>query len=347
MKIQMASLSIAARATLDMHSLNNEGSEGNQIQTREADIAGADARMYHVNAISGDMLKHIQCEHFFNIARTTGLPLCAGCALFDANRVNADAAWIAHIPKTDREAISALLTHCALDDVAGTFITAGGETGKRAIRRDSAVEFGWVVGVPSLVQTGRYLHVKYASELSKEQVLADAAAREKEGSNLGQAIFYRPASSGVYALVCHIELGRVGYNDILHTYALDDAERTSRAKALLQSVLYTFLELNGAMRNTQLPHLVALQGILSWSQSPAIPAPLISPLAGGFENAQFFCEETRRVGRALSRGNETVIDSKSFEGISDFAVKMSDVIDQAVPASLIPPQENMDQSESK
>src|SRR5437764_1121066 len=38
MKTPIASLSIAARATLDMHSLNNEGGEGNQIQTRMVDI---------------------------------------------------------------------------------------------------------------------------------------------------------------------------------------------------------------------------------------------------------------------------------------------------------------------
>ncbi len=38
MTTSIASLSIAARVTLDMHSLNNEGGEGNQIQTRMVDI---------------------------------------------------------------------------------------------------------------------------------------------------------------------------------------------------------------------------------------------------------------------------------------------------------------------
>ena len=51
-----------------MHSLNNEGGEGNQIQTRMVDIVGADGRMHNVNAISGDMLKHIQAQHFFELA---------------------------------------------------------------------------------------------------------------------------------------------------------------------------------------------------------------------------------------------------------------------------------------
>lgn len=53
------SLSTSARATLDMHSLNNEGGEGNQIQTRMVDIFAGDGKLHNVNAISGDMLKHI------------------------------------------------------------------------------------------------------------------------------------------------------------------------------------------------------------------------------------------------------------------------------------------------
>ena len=59
MTTQMYSLSVCARATLDLHSLNNEGSEGTQIQTRMVDIVAADGELYNVNAISGDMFKHI------------------------------------------------------------------------------------------------------------------------------------------------------------------------------------------------------------------------------------------------------------------------------------------------
>jgi CRISPR-associated protein Cst2 len=252
--LQIASLSVAARATLDMHSLNNEGGEGNQIQTRMVDIVGADGHMHNVNAISGDMLKHIQAQHFFELARASRLPLCAGCDHFDANRINADRAWSEQMPKGDRDALNALLQRCALDDTAGILITAG----NRSLPRKSVVEFGWVVGIPEIVQSESYFHVKYA-ERDRKRREADAAAREREGSNLGQAIFHRPASSGIYAIVCHAELSRIGYNDISQTYAIDDAERARRATALIQSIMHTFLELNGAMRTTQLPHLVALE----------------------------------------------------------------------------------------
>lgn len=335
MAFPVASLSIAARATLDMHSLNNEGGEGNQIQTRMVDIVGADGRIYNVNAISGDMLKHIQAQHYFELARATRLPLCVGCAQFDANRINADEEWKKTAPKRDREALDALLRYCSLDDTAGILITSMGEE-KRSLPRKSVVEFGWVVGIPSLVQSESYFHVKYASERGKEARVADAAARESEGSNLGQAIFHRPASSGVYALVCHIELSRIGYNDISQTYAIDEGQRASRAHALLQSVMHTFLELNGAMRTTQLPHLVALEGMMTWSSSNAVPAPLVSPLAGGRDDLTAYRTHAREIVSALNGSSQPVVGASEFANLSEFAHTMRRFVDEASPSSATP-----------
>ncbi len=328
MTMNIASISISARATIDMHNLNNEGGEGNQIQTRMVDIIGADGRMHNVNAISGDMLKHIQAQHFFKLAREQGMPLCAGCDHFDANRINADSAWIESMPKSDREALSALLQKCAMDDTAGILITAGG----RSLPRKSVVEFGWVVGVPALVKSESYFHVKYA-ERDKERVASDAAAREKEGSNLGQTIFHRPASSGVYAMVCHLELGRIGYNDISQTYVVDEDERARRARALIQSVMHTFLELNGAMRTTQLPHLVALEGIITRSSSGAVPAPMVSPLAGGREDNDAYRAQAETIAQALN-GSAQVVTPQKFDTLSDFAEQMRSFVDEVVPAAL-------------
>jgi CRISPR-associated protein Cst2 len=325
MAFNVASLSISARATLDMHSLNNEGGEGNQIQTRMVDIVGTDGRMYNVNAISGDMLKHIQAEHFFQLAREQGLPLCAGCTTFNANRINADSAWIAASAKmTDREALASLLQKCALDDTAGILITAG----NKSLPRKSVVEFGWVVGVPQLVTSDSYFHVKYATERTKEKVAEDATARERDGSNLGQAIFHRPASSGIYAIVCHLELGRIGYNDITQTYDIQQEDRAKRAKAVIQSVLHTFVELNGAMRATQLPHLVKLEGAVTWSASGAIPAPLISPVDPTYR------EQAKEVSTALN-GTAQQVQSSEFDSLTEFAQAMRQLVDGAVPATLV------------
>ncbi|MGB9776387.1 MAG: DevR family CRISPR-associated autoregulator, partial [Anaerolineae bacterium] len=80
------SLSISGRLTLEMHSLNNEGGEGNQVVTRTVTLVDTDGSIHKVNAISGDMFKHIQAEHFYLLARERGLPLCAGCRTFRSDR---------------------------------------------------------------------------------------------------------------------------------------------------------------------------------------------------------------------------------------------------------------------
>ena len=66
------SLAISAQAIFDMHSLNNEGGEGNQIQTRMVNIADSKGNLHNVNAVSGDMFKHIQAEHLHRLAAAIG-----------------------------------------------------------------------------------------------------------------------------------------------------------------------------------------------------------------------------------------------------------------------------------
>lgn len=300
-------LSISARLTLDMHSLNNEGGEGNQIQTRMVNIVDQSGSLHNVNAISGDMYKHIQAEHLFNIAKTNpDLPLCAGCREFNANRINADKAFFERTAKSnDAQVLDELLKTCTIDDIEGILITEG----KRSLPRKSVIEFGWVVGVPEKVETDSYFHVKYAS--SDRTKTAESRKEESDsGANLGQAIFHRPASSGIYALVCHLELARIGFNDITQTYAIPTEQRVARAKALLESVLYTFLQPNGAMRSTQAPHLVNLEGIVSISAG-ATPAPTVSPLKDDYR------EQITHVKTALDNIVPNTIDTHAFNSQGD------------------------------
>ncbi|WP_322489270.1 DevR family CRISPR-associated autoregulator [Chloroflexus sp.] len=324
------SISLAINATLDMHNLNNEGNEGNQLQTRMVDIIGVDGQLYSVNAISGDMLKHIQAEHLFHLARERNLPLCAGCQQFNPNRINADANFINRTKgQSDAKTIDDLLKTCAIDDIEGILITEGG----RSIPRKSVIEFGWAVGKPETREghNQSFFHVKYAPERSEEQRKQDATQRiqgqgeEKVGgANLQQAIFYRPASSGQYAIVCHLEFGRVGYNDIRQDYTLPPEERAARGAALLDSVLYTFVQLNGAMRSAQLPHLVTLEGALAFSTT-LIPAPLISPLAPDY------ADQMQRIGRAIG-GNQVCV--KTFTSLAQFAELMRSLSDEAQPYTI-------------
>ena len=331
------SLSLAINATLDMHNLNNEGSEGNQLQTRMVDVVGSDGNLYNVNAISGDMLKHIQAEHFFNLARQRGLPLCAGCQQFNPNRINADADFIARTkPLKDAETLDELLRVCATDDIEGILITEGG----RSIPRKSVVEFGWAIGIPDDTREGHnqnFFHVKYATERGEQQRGTDVTKRVDRpkkgepssertgGANLQQAIFHRPASSGKYAIVCHLEFGRIGYNDIRQQYALALEERTRRGAALLESLLHTFVQLNGAMRSAQLPHLVALEGAMSYSTT-MLPAPLISPLAPDY------AQQMAQIGKALGGGDGVTVES--FGSLGQFAELIQSLTTSAQPYTL-------------
>ena len=85
----VSSLSLCARITLDLHSLNNEGTEGNQQQTRMVHIVDQRGHRAVVNGISGDMFKHILVEHLIPLLETAGQPLSPGARVHDADRINA------------------------------------------------------------------------------------------------------------------------------------------------------------------------------------------------------------------------------------------------------------------
>jgi CRISPR-associated protein Cst2 len=305
------SLSISGRMTLELHSLNNEGGEGNQIMTRTVTLVDPEGGIHKVNAISGDMFKHIQAEHFYLLARERGLPLCAGCQTFRSDRILGDSQFFRNLPSRDQEVIHALLQHCALDDTEGTLIAQGA----RSIPRKSVAEFGWVVGLPDKVRTESYFHVRYAQERGGEGEEAQA-----------QPIFHRPASSGIYAAVATFELTRIGFNDISQTYAIPEEERLRRYQAFLESVLYTFVEPNGAMRGTQNPHIVAFEGVVTVSHA-VLPAPTISPLAEDYR------EQVQRVAQALDPAGQH-LRVYPFTDMAGFAATMRQILEATRPYRL-------------
>jgi CRISPR-associated protein Cst2 len=314
MTTAIRSLSLSGRLTLDMHSLNNEGGEGNQIQTRMVHIVDGQGDLAVVNAISGDMLKHIQAEHLWTIATASEgkLPLCAGCTVFNANRVNVDRDFIGSLQnsKDNSDITSRLLRHCILDDTEGILITEG----KRSMPRKSTIEFGWMVGMPEKTRTESYFHVKY------DLAGRGAGAGDESGANTGQNIFYRPASSGVYAVVAHVELHRVGYNDVSRTYTLDDEQRRDRQRALVQSLLYTFLRTAGAHRNTQHPHVLNFEGVVAVSRAAA-PAPTASALSSNY------AEQMTQTAESLNRMvGEGAIAVNPFDSSAGFADQLANIV---------------------
>ncbi len=303
------SVSISGRVILDLHSLNNEGSEGNQLNARQVYIVTGDGRNptpSNVNAISGDMLKHIQTEHFRRLAQIYKLPLSQGAFLGNANRINWDfeneSTRKIGSDEKDFQLLDRIITTCSLTDVAGTLVTAS----KKSTPRKSLVEFGWAAGIPEITKTESYLHTKYVADSGMEK-------KAQDGTNLGQNLFHRPASSGVYALV---------YPD-----KLSEEERAYRARALLESVLYTFLQLDGAHRNTQTPHVVGFEGMITTSSS-VVPAPAFSPLHPEY------CMHIERIATNLNRLHEGAITLYPFDSPGMFTEAMTNLITSSQPYRL-------------
>lgn len=313
---QIASISISGRMTLNMHSLNNEGGEGNQIITRQLTIIGGDGEEHTVNGISGDMFKHIHVGHLINQAKEKGLPLCSNCKIGNPNRLSSGEDLGTYFAEnenyTDKDIADAIIKKCIIDDTHGVLITKIGSKNKNHARK-SIVEFAWAVGIPEINNTETYIHTK---------VVSDAGSQEKgAASNEGQNIFHRPANHGIYAFVCSIDVYRLSYNDVTRTYP-EISDRNERYKALLSSLLNTFLNPKGAMTSTQKPHITDFEGVLSIS-SNSTPAPTVSPI-----NEDFKTEiETIKNNLNKIEGKE-VIEVKEFNGFG----KLSEIFEELIKA---------------
>lgn len=309
------SIALSARVNLNLHNLNSEGTEGNQQQTRMVYVVLPDpedasgANRYSVNAVSGDMFKHIFVGHLTDALLSVGEPLSEGARTYNPDRVNVDAKFVEEVTKDktkDGEAVLAeVIKRCAVTDIAGTLITEG-----RAVARKSCVEFGWVVGIPELVHSEQYFHVKYDPR-SRSKSASQQGDKQGEGTVAGtQAIFHRPANSGFYALVCQLDLARIGMNEISRKIEIPEESRRKRQKAAMQALLATLVQPAGAQRNTQNPHITECTGVVSVSRS-YLPAPTVSPL-----NSEF-ASEVEGVANTL---NSLVADSvtvKKFTKLSE------------------------------
>lgn len=319
--MKLHSLSISGIVTMNMHALNNEGSEGNTMMTRMVEIVDAAGKNHTVNAISGDMFKHIQAEHLFmEAANSKDIPLCEACKTFDANRICGDESFTRKsefkADTKDSKILTEAIKKCVIDDAEGILITSeiGGK--KRSISRKSAIEFGWVVGCPDNTRTESYFHAKYVPE--------GRGKGSGAGENLGQNIFHRPASSGQYAVVVNVDLYKVGRNDITLSY-VDGVDRQARIKVLLKSVLSTFIKPTGAHRNTQHPHVLDFSGVVATSVS-TLPAPVISGLNPNYK------EEIRQIADSLNETSaDRTIEVQPFGGLGEFSKLMANIINSVQP----------------
>lgn len=315
----IASISISGEITLNLHSLNNEGGEGNQIITRQVTIVDKNGETHTVNAISGDMFKHIHAVHLAQLAKEQNLPLSNYAEKLNPNRISKDD-FLTYFKnnsnnknESSSDIVSAMISICTICDTHGILITdkIGDNKNSSNTPRKSTVEFGWTVGIPGKNNTESYLHTK---------LVPDASGVRGEGSNEGQNIFHRPANHGVYAMVCSIDVYRLGFNDISREYPIDDSARKSRYKVLIQSLLSSFINPKGAMTSTQKPHITDFKGVVAVSHK-LTPAPTISALNEGYS------AEIKKIAENLNKIETASIEIKEFNGLGEFSTILTDLMD--------------------
>lgn len=295
------SVAISARLTMNLHNLNSEGTEGNQQQTRMVHVVDAGGKRQSVNAVSGDMFKRILVDHMIPLLAEAGQPLSPMAQQHSPDRIVAGYEPLRTLAgnkqNLDSAVMAMMVKDCAATDLAGALLTD-----QRAVGRKSVIEFGWVVGLPAATHTEQYLHVKYAPEGRGTATGGTSVAGQ-------QALFHRPASSGIYALVCNLDLYRIGLNDITREY-VEGVDRVARAKALIQALAATLVKPAGAQRNTQNPHIVGCEGVVAVSRS-SLPAPMLSPLADTYQ------DEVEGCARALNKIREDGIWTRRFASASE------------------------------
>lgn len=310
---QISSVAISARLTMNLHNLNNEGTEGNQQQTRVVHVVDPAGNRRSVNAVSGDMFKRILVDHLIPLLDEAGQPLSPAARQHSPDRIVAGHEPLRRLAAdkkgTPDSAVMAMMVRdCAATDLAGALLTD-----QRAVGRKSVVELGWVVGLPEATHTEQYLHVKYAPEGRGASTGGTSVAGQ-------QALFHRPASSGIYALVCNLDLYRIGLNDITREYVVEPTDRRTRAQALLQALAATLIKPAGAQRNTQNPHIVGCSGVVAISES-SLPAPMLSPLQADSRNADgqewTYRDEIEQCARALNRIHSDGVRTQRFETTSE------------------------------
>ncbi len=305
---KIASLSISGEITLNLHSLNNEGGEGNQILTRQLTIIDKEGKERTVNGISGDMFKHIHAVYLSHYANENDLPLSSYSKRLDPNRISSDDLMeYFKTSNTDNKSsgdvVRGIINTCTVCDAHGVLITdkVGDNKSSTNTPRKSIIEFGWTVGIPNKNGTESYIHTKLVSDAGEKG--------SATSSNVGQNIFHRPANHGVYAFVCNIDVYRIGFNDIDRNYSINDEARTNRYKAIIQSLINSLLNPKGAMSSTQKPHITDFKGVVSTAYS-LTPAPTVSAINGEYR------KEIESIRSYLNQ-MDNLVETEQFDSLAE------------------------------
>lgn len=320
--MSIASISISGEITLNLHSLNNEGGEGNQIITRQLSIIDKKGKQHTVNGISGDMFKHIHAVHLVNHAVENNLELSTYSKLNNPNRISAKKDLEPYFEKTKKpnkssaDVVDAMINICSVCDLHGILITdkVGDNKNSTNTPRKSCIEYGWTVGIPNKNNTESYVHTK----------LVPNAGEQGSGtsSNEGQNIFHRPANHGIYAFICNIDAYRIGFNDMSRKCAITDKQRKARYRAVIQSLISSIINPRGAMTSTQRPHITDFKGVVTYTTG-LVPAPTVSAINEDY-NA-----EIEKITASLNKLEKDTVHANKFNSISELTEILVGLADES------------------
>ncbi|MCX7973807.1 MAG: DevR family CRISPR-associated autoregulator [Candidatus Aminicenantes bacterium] len=274
-------ISLLARVTWNLHSLNNEGTIGNVTEPRTVVLANG----VKTDGVSGEMLKHIHAYYVWLLAEDKS-NFCEACQKFHPQKADKNT----KIKRTDtpEKAMEMAISSCVLCDLHGFLIQ------KPTISRPSTIEFGWALGLPDKTHRGVHIHARHSMEgrvreepESIEEKAEDLEAEEKTKETevrevTAQMIYHRPTRSGVYAFVSVFQPWRIGLNEINYNYVISDDERRFRYQLGLNAYKASFMRTDGAMVSTRLPHTENIEGIVAISERN-FPVPVISPIDESFD----------------------------------------------------------------
>ena len=297
-------LALVGRLTLNMASLNNEGTEGNAIQPRTATVV-EDGKLYTVPTISGDMLKYWHAKHLSEIAQDRDLPLCENVKRRspDPNRLKGELAdldwirdkieavsdWSGSLSDEDtrhleKELYRLVASECVVTDAHGLLITEvspesedeDGFNASVAVQRTGRVQVGYMVCRPKTNATKHHIHAKYTKHRT--------GIRSRESSSgEGQNLFTRPATSAEYAIVATVDLHGIGFNDEANRHEVEGDDLRARRKASVDALSQTLMNQPGANSSQQFPHVMGFEGAIVTSESNC-PAPTVSAMREGYRD---------------------------------------------------------------
>lgn len=244
----MRKIAIMMRMKMDGESLNNEGNIGNVIQTRQISVLGGGVR----DAISGEMLKHYHSRNLTLLADQE--ELCDTCKIFSPMK---------NAKVEENEGISASgsrVKACIVDDVHG-FMNAGKS---RNEKRNSVIKFSWAIATEdSESQTKLQTRVDVTDKNNAKKVKGKTTSSANTITEQNtQMIMHKPIRSNEYAITIQVELDRVGFDDEFQQHVFEEDIIKARQKKVVAALKNMFLDMEGALCATRLPHISNIEGVV-------------------------------------------------------------------------------------